>query len=474
MSQSNESNEGPTPWSSAPRFLEMPRSRGPGRFGPKLAIGLAAGTVLVAALCASFYTVQPTEMAGVRRLGTVLTKEPVGPGLHLKAPFIDTVDTIQTSLSTYQLSDLTVYTVDNQPVTVGIGMSYRIPAAAVMKLLYDVGRTGNVDVNETIRPVLADRVLRVFSTQNTVNISANRDQIAAGIRKDVGEALGRIFGLQITDLQLSSITYPASFQASVEAAVQAKNDAIRAENTVVRVRYEGEQAKVQAEAQATARVAQANGEADAAIAQARGQREAAILRAQGDSQAALLVGDAEARVIQQTGSAVSANPSIVAYEQAHRWNGKMPDTLMGPGRQPARAVQRSGADSGPVDSVGGHRAADRPHAAADQRPGSGVAAAEASHRRTRAGAEQPAGHRAGAGIPAAGGQAQRHGQQAGHQNLAHHPSPAMCPTARQRRNTARDFVCVRASIGKGPRPAPCRCRDAGAKPRLPDDVKKVP
>ncbi len=109
--------------------------------------------------------------------------------------------------------------------------------------------------------MLADRVLRVFSTQNTVEISANREQIAGAIRKEVGTVLQTIFGLEITDVQLSCITYSPSFQASVEAAVQAKNDAIRAENTVVKVRYEGEQQKVQADAQAAVHVARANREA---------------------------------------------------------------------------------------------------------------------------------------------------------------------------------------------------------------------
>ncbi len=241
-------------------------------------------------------------MAGVRRLGTVVSKEPIGPGLHFKLPFLDTVDTIQTSLDTYQLSNLTVYTIDNQAVSVGVGLSYRVPENAVLKLLYGVGRSGNVDIVENIRPVLADRVLRVFSTENTVGISSNREQITGAIRKEVGSALQNIFGLEITDLQLSSITYSPSFQASVEAAVQAKNDAIRAENTVVKVRFEGEQQKVQADAQAAVRVAQANGEAQATIAQARSQREAAILRAEGDAQATTLVGEAQARVIQEVGA----------------------------------------------------------------------------------------------------------------------------------------------------------------------------
>ncbi len=295
---------------------------------------LALAAAAVTMLLGSFYTVQPTEMAGVRRLGTVVSNQPIGPGLHFKLPYVDTVDTIQTSLDTFQLNNLTVYTVDNQAVSVGIGLSYRIPADAVLKLLYGVGRSGNVDITENIRPVLADRVLRVFSTQNTVSISANREQIAAEIRKEVSSALGGIFGLEIDDLQLSSIAYSASFQASVEAAVQAKNDAIRAENTVSKVRYEGEQQKVQADAQAAVRVAQAKGEAEATVAQARSLREASILRAEGDAQATTLTGEAQARVIGQIGAAVAGNPTVVSYETAHRWNGQMPSTMLGGATSP--------------------------------------------------------------------------------------------------------------------------------------------
>jgi regulator of protease activity HflC (stomatin/prohibitin superfamily) len=294
----------------------------------KLAAAFLLGGAVIALGAASVYTVQPTEMAGVRRLGTVVTHEPVGPGLHFKLPFVDVVDTIQTSLDMLQMNNLTVYTIDNQAVSVGVGLSYHIPPSAVMHLLYGVGRSGNIDIAENIRPVLADRVLRVFSTQNTVAISANREQIASDVRKQVSDALGSIFGLEITDLQLSSITYSPSFQASVEAAVQAKNDAIRAENTVSRVRYEGEQAKVQAEAQASVRLAQANAEASATVAQARAQRESAILRAEGEAQAAALTGEAEARVIQQVGAAVAANPTVVSYEASHRWNGQLPSTML--------------------------------------------------------------------------------------------------------------------------------------------------
>ena len=317
-------NQGP--WNTAQLILPRPPQVPP--FLKRLVtLGVLAAAVIAAVLFGSLYVVQPTEMAGVRRLGTVITDQPVGPGLHKKLPFVDIVDTIQTSLDTFKLNNLVVYTIDNQAVTVSLGVSYRIPSSAVLKLLYSVGRTG--DIAENIRPVLADRVLRVFSTQNTVGISANREQIAAQITRSVAEALGGIFGLEITDLQLSSITYSPAFQASVEAAVQAKNDAIRAENTVAKVRYEGEQAKVQASAQAAVRIAQANGEAEAIVAQARAQRESAILHAEGAARATALTGEADARIIQQVGASVAANPGVVAYETAHRWNGALPATMLG-------------------------------------------------------------------------------------------------------------------------------------------------
>jgi modulator of FtsH protease HflC len=345
---------GQSPWGELPPGLPRPHKL-PRPPTIKFALMVVAAFVVVGAVADGFYTVQPTEMAGVRRLGTVVTAQPVGPGLHFKLPLIDTVDTIQTSLDTFQMNDLTVYTVDNQAVTVGVGISYHIPASAVMHLLYGVGRSGNIDIAENIRPVLADRVLRVFSTQNTVGISANRQQIAADIRKQVADALGSIFGLEITDLQLSSITYSPSFQASVEAAVQAKNDAIRAENTVSKVRYEGEQAKVQAEAQAAVRIAQANAEAEATVAQARAQRESAILRAQGEAQAKALTGEAEAKVIQQVGSAVAANPTVISYEASHRWNGQLPGTMLSGATaplsmfniQPSQRVAESSSAAGP-------------------------------------------------------------------------------------------------------------------------------
>ena len=312
----------------------LPGSAPRGNSFRRLALGGAVAIAALATLGSSCYVVEPTGMAGVRRLGVVVSASPVGPGPHLKLPFVDQVDRIQVTLTTFQSDTMTVYTVDNQPVRIAVGLSYRVPPSAVFKLLYGVGRAGDVNIQANLRPVVADRALRVSARRNTVAISAERESIAAEIRQSVLDSVRAAFGIEVVDLQLSRIEYSPSFTQSVEAAVRAKNDAIQAENTVARIRFEGEQAKVQAEAEAAAQVSRAEGDAKATVARAGAERDAAILRAEGEARASSLVGEAQAHVVQQIGAAVAANPQVVAYETARRWTGQLPQTVLSTGAVP--------------------------------------------------------------------------------------------------------------------------------------------
>src|SRR5271168_5056469 len=94
--------------------------QGPAIIRPSHLFSLIVGfvAVLLVALFAvdSYFVVEPTEMAGVRRLGQVVTTKPLGPGLHYKLPMIDKVDRLQVSLDTFKLDRLTVNTIDNQPI----------------------------------------------------------------------------------------------------------------------------------------------------------------------------------------------------------------------------------------------------------------------------------------------------------------------------------------------------------------------
>jgi regulator of protease activity HflC (stomatin/prohibitin superfamily) len=277
-------------------------------------IGIAAIVVLALVIISgSFFVVPPTQMAAIRWMGgTVTTKEPLGTGMHFKVPLLESVDYLQTSQSTLTLSELSVYTNDNQAVDISISVIFQVPPSAVLHLLYGVGRAGNTDIEGTIVPVIRDRSLAVFAKYNTLNVSDSRSQITAQMKKEVAEALGRLFGINVVDVQLTSIKYSGVFAGSVEQAVKAKAEAVQAQNTVLQKKYEGEQATVTASAQAQARIETAKGVAESTILEA----------------------NAQAQAIQVVGQAMQANPLYTKFYAIQRWNGTLPQVVGGTGTVP--------------------------------------------------------------------------------------------------------------------------------------------
>lgn len=293
--------------------------RPPSRPFPVGLVGLAVIVVLAILIVGNcFYVVQPNEMAGVTRLGVVVTPKPIGPGVHFKLPFIETVDRTQTSISRFNLPPVQVYTADNQLLTLGISLTYQVPPAAVLHLLYDVGKVGNVDIDSTIKPIIADRALRVFAGHKTINISERRAVIDEQMRVAISRALKRLFGIDVIDIQIRSIAYTTAFDHAVEEAVEAKAEAVKEQNLVLEKQYMAQQV-----------VTTADGAAKARIAQAQGEAQATVLNATAKAKSIAIVAKARAIAIAQVGAAAGANPAIVPYSVATHWDGKLPTTTVG-------------------------------------------------------------------------------------------------------------------------------------------------
>jgi regulator of protease activity HflC (stomatin/prohibitin superfamily) len=307
--------------------------QGPPIIRPSLLFSLIVSLVAVILFAfvafESYFVVEPTEMAGVRRLGQVVTTKPLGPGPHYKVPFIDQVDRLQVSLDTFKLDKLTVNTIDNQPIAVTVGLTYRIPPQAVLPLLYEVGRAGNFDITENFERIVADRTAKIFAQQNTTRISENREQILNALKTLLSNDLGTLYHIEVVDFQIAGILYSDSFRASVEAAVKAKNEAVAAENTVNRIRFEARQA-----------VERANGEAEAKLKLADADRQSTILSAQGRAEGIRLEGESRAAVLRMNAEILKTSPLVVDLAKADRWNGALPLTLLeGAGSVPLLSLQ---------------------------------------------------------------------------------------------------------------------------------------
>jgi regulator of protease activity HflC (stomatin/prohibitin superfamily) len=267
-------------------------------FSPRAAPGLLLGIIVVlVVLFSSWFVVPPANVAFTRWLGgTVMQREPLGPGLHLKVPFMERVDEMQVSQSVYTLAPMEVYTNDNQSVSITVSLIYVIPTTGVYHLLYEVGRTGDLDVDTTVLPVVRNDAQGVFARYNTLTISDKRVQIADAMQAAIANDLKRLFGIQVVNVQLTGIQYSKAFTESVEAAMTAKAAAVRAENQVLQKQYEGQQAVVFAEAQAKAKVA----------------------AAEGDAKAIALVSDT-----------LRQNPAYLRWYEASRWDGVLPKYVSG-------------------------------------------------------------------------------------------------------------------------------------------------
>lgn len=290
-------------------------------------IGKAGWLVLVLLafffISSAWFTIEPSERGNVRRFGVVQHTTPLTPGLHFKLPLIDASDTLQVSLTTVHIPTFDVTTIDNQKITLDINFNYTIPDDRVNHVMYEIGRSGNTDIDSQVIPVVKDRTGRIFSSQNMATINLNRVTIQAEIEKDVSKTVSELFGIQPHSLQIAGITPSPAFMASNEEAVKAKNAAVAAENTKKTKQFEADQL-----------VIKAKGDADSAIEAARGRSESMLLEAQANKTRQVLEGEGLASRLAAEIKPFGTPEQYISYLKAKaqlNWNGQQPQIVAGAG-----------------------------------------------------------------------------------------------------------------------------------------------
>ena len=286
----------------------------------------------------SYFTVDPTERAGVRFMGTVRTPQPLQPGFHFKIPFLESVDKLTVSQQKIHVDPFSVNTIDNQPITLDINIIYRTPDSAVFKNLYEIGRAGPDDIAPQMVAVVRDRVSRIIAGKNTITISANREAIQSEITQSVHDAVNQLFGIDVESLQISGINYSAAFMASNELAVKSKNDAVAEENKKKVIEYQAQQRVIAAEGQAREQVAQAEGQAKVLLARSTAEAQQVEIAAKAAATAQITRAEAEARQVK-----IAADAAAMARKvQADAERGALEAVGQGQGAQLKAIVEAHG------------------------------------------------------------------------------------------------------------------------------------
>jgi modulator of FtsH protease HflC len=253
------------------------------------ALLLGASIIAVAAVASSsWFRVQQNEVAYVTRFGHVVNAQagPLQPGLHFKLPFADEADTISVSTDTVKMPVMKAFTRDTQEVALQLSLTYNIPPASAYHLLYEVGRSGNIDIAFNLESIANDRVRSIVSRQDVTALAGEgRERIVDEIKATIAAELKRLFKVDVQDVQIPTLDFSAQYKEAVNRATLARAQRVQAEQDRERARVEAETVVVKAKGEADSQYARAEGQARAQLAQARAEAEATKLRGEADATA---------------------------------------------------------------------------------------------------------------------------------------------------------------------------------------------
>ncbi|WP_299009648.1 FtsH protease activity modulator HflK [uncultured Shewanella sp.] len=231
MAWNEPGNKGNDPWGKkngndkGPPDLDEVYRNLTKRFGGKgggsgissFAVLIVLGILAVAWGLSGFYTVKEAEKGVVLRFGQYVTD--IGPGLHWKPTFIDTVTPVNVSTVRSIPASGSMLTKDENLVQVEMDVQYRVVNAK--DYLYSV-----VNADSSLREA-TDSALRFVVGHNTMDaiLTTGRDQI----RRDTWDEINRIMkpyntGIEIVDVNFLPARPPEQVKDAFDDAIAAQED----------------------------------------------------------------------------------------------------------------------------------------------------------------------------------------------------------------------------------------------------------
>jgi len=247
---------------------------------------LSSATAIIVGLFILFLIVfQPMTIVGVGERGVKVTLGQTSPvaleeGVHFVMPFISTVKkmnvkTVKSNIATMAQSK------DIQQARIVYVVNYNLQPENAPKMWRTVGRDY---VSVVVMPTVEGIVKDTIGKWNAQDIVANREKVASEVLFKLNEKLGPKY-INVSDFQITEIQYSQAFEQAIESKVTAEQEALKAKNKTVQVQEEARQKIIASEAEA----------------------KSMAIRAQ----------------------ALTQNKNLVEYEAVQKWDGKLPQYMMG-------------------------------------------------------------------------------------------------------------------------------------------------
>lgn len=235
-------------------------------------VGLLIGLVI---LSNSFFVITEYQRGVVLQFGR-LVKADVAPGLHFKVPFAQKVRKFDARLLTADMPTESFFTVENKRLMVDSFVKWQVKDVEV----YYKATGGDEAIAENR---LAQRVsdgLRNQFGRRTLHdvVSGKRDELMSEITKSINVDTIKLLGIEVKDIRVKRIDFPAEASQSVFARMAADREK--------EAREYRSQGKEQAE------VISADADRQRAVLEANAYRDAERIRGDGDAKAAAIFAEA--------------------------------------------------------------------------------------------------------------------------------------------------------------------------------------
>lgn len=263
------------------------------------------GVILVIAFIIvpfSFHTINTGEVAVVRHLGAITHTR--GAGTNFDLWFLNKYEKYDTKVQNVDI--LTVaYSSDAQTMDISMTLQYQIMPDKVIDI---ATQYGSLEVLQNrIQSIAIEKTKAVLSSYKAMDIIAQRAQISPAVEQAIKEAIGNEYFVKVNTVVLTNIDFSDAFEAAVE-------DKMIAEQAKLKADYENEKKVALAEAEAQAKLK----EAEAEIEIAKAKAEALKIEAEAEAEANRIISE-------------SITPELLDKIIAEKWNGELPDTVVGDG-----------------------------------------------------------------------------------------------------------------------------------------------
>lgn len=227
----------------------------------------------------SFYTIKSTERGVLYTFGKI-SETSVEDGLHIKIPFIQSIKKVNVQQKKHDGQE-NAYTKDVQTATVDYTVNYDLIKCNVNALVKNVG----MEYHERIvQPFIRSAMKDSFGNFAATEIVENRDVVRKEIEKNLKEMLDSNYFTNI-QFQLTDIDFDDAFEKAIKEKQVAEQNALKAKNVTIQVEEQAKQTKIAAQA--------------------------------------------EAEAIRIKATALESNPKLVNYEAVTKWDGKLPQYMLG-------------------------------------------------------------------------------------------------------------------------------------------------